>query len=204
MKTFFVFCFLSLFSFSINAQTVAIATEKMNVFYTGLTNSIVIAVEGIADEKLKVSIDNGQITKTERGHYNVIPQRVGSCNIIIEWEGQKIIKPFRVKAIPNPQIEVGKRGGTSINADSFNGMVALIVNFDINGACSVVGYTCTLAGLVDDVKSIKVIGPMSSEVSALLSKAKKGDKVIFSDISVRCPGDLAPRLYKEIVTRIVQ
>ena len=204
MKTVLVFGFLSLFSFSIKAQTVVVAVDKMNVFYVGLNNPVAIAVEGVADEKLKVSSDNGQITKTERGHYNAILERAGTCNITVEWDGQKIIKPFRVKAIPNPRIVVGERDGTYIYAGSFNGMIALIVNFDINASCSVVSYTCTLASLGGDVKSVKVIGPMSPEVSTLLDTAKKGDKVIFSDIAVRCPGDLAPRLYKEIITRIVQ
>jgi hypothetical protein len=36
-----------LFSFSINAQTVVVATDKMNVFYTGVDNPVAIAVEGI-------------------------------------------------------------------------------------------------------------------------------------------------------------
>ena len=204
MKISLVFGFLFLFLFSINAQTVVVAADKMNVFYFGFTNPVAVAVEGVADEKLKVSSDNGLITKTESGHYNAILERVGTCHITVEWDGQKIVKPFRVKAIPNPQIEVGNSDRNSIQAGSFNGMVARVINCDCEARCSVVGYTCTLASLVGDANSIKVVGAMSPEVSKLLNTAKKGDKVIFSDIEVRCPGDTAPRLYKESVTRIVK
>ncbi len=204
MKNLTLFTVFISFLIKIQAQTVVIAADKMNVSYIGLTNPISIAVESVSDEKLKISTDNGKIIRTERGHYMYIPDQIGFGNIIIEWERKKEVKPFRVKAFPNPTIKVGGWTSGYIYADAFNGMVALVDNMDIDAKCSVIGYTCTLVSSSKEAKSVKVVGPINQDISKLLSTSKKGDKVIFSEISVRCPGDNMPRLFKDIITRIVK
>ncbi len=121
MKSFFMVSPLFFFSILLNAQTVVIANDKMNVFYLGIHNPVSVAVEGVADEKIKVSTDNGVIIKKERGRYDAIPDVSGIGNIIIEWEGKKEIKPFKVKAFPDPLIDLGD-WSTGFNPKIFNGI----------------------------------------------------------------------------------
>ena len=203
MKTTLVFCFLSLFLFSINAQTVVVAVDKMNVFYLGVDNPVAIAIEGISDEKLKVTIDNGEIIKKEKGHYIAHLERTGTANIMIEWDDQKVLKTFRVKQIPDPRVIIGSRDRNSC-AHTFNGLIATLDNFDFAAQCKVVSYTCTCNYKNEDAKQAQVNGMTSAEVSRILSHLKKGDKVTFSNIKVMCPGDKVPRFIKDNIVQIIE
>ena len=203
MKTILVFYFLIFFSFSINAQTVVVAVDKMNVFYLGVDNPIAIAIEGVADEKLKVSIDNGEIIKKEIGHYVAHLERTGTANIIIEWDGQKVLKPFRVKQIPDPRVIIASRDRNSC-AYGFTGLIASVENFNFDARCRVVSYTCTCNYKNEDTKQAQVNGITSNEVSRILSNLKKGDKVTFSNIKVMCPGDKVPRFIKDNIVQIIE
>lgn len=192
MKTSLVFSFLILFYFSINAQTVVVAVDKMNVFYLGVDNPVAIGIEGVADEKLKVTTDNGKIIKKEKGRYVAYLERTGIANIIIEWDGQKVLKPFRVKQIPDPRVKYN-----CIELGYFNGLIADLQNFDFDAKCKVISYTCTLVVNNENPKQVKVNGSISDELNLMLSKFKKGDKVIFSDVYVKCHGDKVARLIKD-------
>ncbi len=193
-----------LFSFSLNAQTVVIAADKMNVFYLGVDNPVAVAVESVLNEKLKISTDNGVIIKTEKNDFIVRPERTGIGNIIIEWDGQKVLKPFRVKRIPDPVVKLINKKSYFIEETPINGLIADLENFDFDAICRIVSYTCSVVAENGESRQAKVNGPTSSELSRILSNVKKGDKVIFSGISVRCPGDKVPRLLSESIIRIIK
>jgi hypothetical protein len=89
MKKLSIFTYFLLFLNQIPAQTVAVQAEKMNVFYIGITNSVTIAIEGVADEKIKVTGSGCDISKAGRGQYNVTTSRPGEAIINVEWEGKK-------------------------------------------------------------------------------------------------------------------
>ena len=203
MKTTLAFIFLSLFYFSIKAQTVVVEADKMNVFYLGVDNPIAIAIEGVADEKLKVTIDNGEIIKKERGHYMARLEKTGTANIIVEWDNQKVLKLFRVKQIPDPRVVIGSRD-RNFYVYGFNGLITILDNFDFDAQCRVVSYTCTCNYKNEDSKQAQVTGKISSEVTQLLNNLKKGDKVTFSDIKVTCPGDKVPRFIKDNIVQIIE
>ncbi len=204
MKKFLLVSLLFFLFISLNAQTVVIAADKMNVFYIGVDNPVIVAVEGILSEKLKISTDNGVILKTEKNDFIVRPERTGIGNIIIEWDGQKILKPFRVKRIPDPVVKLINKKSYFIDETPINGLIADLENFDFYAICRIVSYTCSVVPENGENRQAKVNGSTSSELSRILSNVKKGDKVIFSDISVRCPGDKVPRLLSESIIRIIK
>ena len=87
MKNHLFIAFLCTISFA-NAQSVVIAADKMNVFYLGVDNPVAVAVEGISDDKLTVSIDNGTIKRTGRGAYIAHLDSTGIVHIVVEWDGK--------------------------------------------------------------------------------------------------------------------
>jgi hypothetical protein len=85
---------------------VAIALDKMNVFYIGIDNPITIAVPNIPSDKLLVTINNGLI-KGSNGKYIVRVATLGEATITVATikDDRKVLlstQTFRVKRIPDP------------------------------------------------------------------------------------------------------
>ena len=96
--------FAAFIGFLVNsqAQTVAVSAEKMKIFYVGVDNPITIAVEGVADEDIKVSINaDALIRKVNKGQYVVRPLRASEAIITVEWAGKIEVKRFRMKLHPD-------------------------------------------------------------------------------------------------------
>ena len=199
MKKPLFIAFLFTISFA-HAQSVVIAADKMNVFYLGVDNPVAIAVEGISDDKLTVSIDNGTIKRTGRGEYTARLDSTGIAHITVEWDGKKRLMPFRVKPIPDPTIKGLRNPTHGIPKPEFRGLFAVVENFDIDARCSVKSYTFILVPTKGETKKIEVTGSASDEVITLGNNLESGDKVIISNIFVFCPGDKTARVMKDTLT----
>lgn len=102
-----------------NSSAVIAPELNLKVFYIGIDNPVAIAVPGIANDKLFVTIKNGTLTKSD-GKYIVKVSETG--NAIIEVGGE--IKPdeikhfssdtFRIKKIPNPVVCFGNNCSSNI------------------------------------------------------------------------------------------
>ena len=189
MKKLTIFtCFL-LFLNQINAQIVAVQAEKMNVFYIGVTNPVTIAIEVVADEKIKVTGSGCDISKAGRGQYNVTTSIPGEATIHVEWDGKKEEIKFRVKMIPDP-----KNVFTGCNICRPDGIAAVIENMDFDAQCSIQSYTAMYLPKNGDPVQINNTGsPFNTALKNLMMKAKIGDIFEFTNIKTRCPGDSASR-----------
>lgn len=199
MKKSIFFTCLILFLNQITAQTIAVQAEKMNVFYIGITNPVTIAIEGVADEKIKVTALGCDISKAGRGQYNVTTSRPGAATIIVEWDGQKEIRGFRVKMIPNP-----KNIFTGCNICRPDGIAAIIENMDFDFQCSIQSYTAMYLPKNGDPVQINNIGSLfNTTLKNFMAKAKIGDRFEFMDIKVRCPNDCT-NIYSNTLTYLVK
>jgi hypothetical protein len=68
-------------------QITAMELPKMNVLYIGIDNPLKIAVSGIDDSELDVSIDNGQITG-KNGEYSIFVTKPGSSTVTVSHKGK--------------------------------------------------------------------------------------------------------------------
>ena len=131
--------FIAFFGFLINsqAQTVAVSAGKMKIFYVGVDNPITIAVEGVADEDIKVSINaNALILKVNKGQYVVRPLREGEGAITVEWAGKTEIKRFRMYR--HPELKAIFTGCTICRPD---GIQTVFPNMNFDMSCSIMSYT---------------------------------------------------------------
>lgn len=92
--------------FKTTQPPVAIALDKMNVFYIGVDNPITLAVPNIPSDKLLVTINNGLI-KGSNGKYIVRVTTLGETTITVATikDDRKVLlstQTFRVKRIPDP------------------------------------------------------------------------------------------------------
>ena len=199
MKKPLFIAFLFTISFT-NAQSVVIAADKMNVFYLGVDNPVAVAVEGISDDKLTVSIDNGTIKRTGRGEYTAHLDSTGIAHIAVEWDGKKRLMPFRVKPIPDPIIRAFRGPDHGRYKTEFVGVFAILENFDFDARCSVKSYTFTLVRANGEIKQIQVSSSSTDELKTLADNMEKGDKLIISNVFVSCPGDKTVRAMKDTPT----
>jgi hypothetical protein len=112
MKTITLFLLLALSS-GLLAQTqtpvAVVAATKMNVLYKGLDNPVAIAVSGVAQENVVVTITGGTIVKqSEQGEYIIRPAadaKEVKVMVAAKIDGKVISvgqSSFRVKNVPNP------------------------------------------------------------------------------------------------------
>jgi len=103
----FFLVLLSAMTTSIHAQ-VAVEVSQMNVLYIGLPNPIIVAVEGVNHEGLRLSCDRCTIVDSN-GQYIVYVSKRGDMNIYIKHKnGDTLaVKNFRVRSIPKPQLRLG-------------------------------------------------------------------------------------------------
>jgi hypothetical protein len=204
MKNLFSLSFILLFSLHNQAQKSVIALEKMNVMYMGVTNPVSIAVEGVEDNKLKVSIDNGSIVKNADGGYNVNTARTGLAIVSIEWQGGKAEKKFKVKPLPDPLVKVFDSLNTNIYETSIFGLIAYYEGFDWEVPCSITSYTMTRTTKKGETSSVIINGSQRGEAQRLIRVAQIGDTYIYSDIKCKCSGDTSPRLLSGTITRVIK
>ena len=187
MKKITFFAIFIGFLINSQAQTVAVSAEKMKIFYMGVDNPITIAVEGVADEDIKVSINaNAFIQKINKGQYVVRTTREGECAITVEWACKTEVKKFRMKFFPDV-----KAVFTGCSICRPDGIQAVFLNMNFDMSCSIMSYTVIYLPKNNGERAYIVNkgGAFNPSVSSLMAKAKVGDKFDFFEIRAICPGE---------------
>ncbi|WP_052594843.1 GldM family protein [Aureispira sp. CCB-QB1] len=179
--------------------TLAVAADKMNVFYIGVENPITVAASGLDHNNLSIKSEGAIITQQGNGHYTVTCQKPGQATITVtnKSTGQSQTANFRVKRIPDPVVVLANKMNGLIGSGEFKaqpGLVARLNNFDMDLRCAIQSYTLYYACKSCDVLEYKGIGGrFTGTIADVIKKAKPGDQYAFADIKVRCPGDIIGR-----------
>ncbi|MBL7817332.1 MAG: hypothetical protein JNL70_20160 [Saprospiraceae bacterium] len=186
------------FEYEVGEKSATVSAEKMNVFYIGVDNPIAVSAAGVSSNELKVNCTGCEsINRVNDNNYNVRVNRPGEAIITLSAGSMNVQKKFRVKPIPDPvaQTTSKKKGGVVNNGEmrAFNGLVALLENFDFDARCSIQSYVCVRLQKREDPQQANVTGPTNPEVERLCRSANPGDQYQFFQIRGRCPGDVAAR-----------
>lgn len=91
------------FSYIVGEQSVAVAADKMNVFYVGVDNPLSLSAAGVPSTKIKVAATGADLTKVSNGKYIVKPKKIGTSMITVSGGGlDPATFEYRVKRIPDP------------------------------------------------------------------------------------------------------
>jgi gliding motility-associated protein GldM len=188
-------------TYMVAAPSVAVEPEKMNVFYIGVENPVVVSAAGVSPTDLQVSISGGggKIVPKGGGKYIVTVTTPGECKISVSAKTKDGVKPqgppkvFRVKRIPDPLPKIaGKLANgvlelPKVQVLSINSVGVEIPGFDFDVKLTVVEFTFSAfsKGLL---KEIKCNGPnISAEAKAFLQSLGPGGKCYFENIKVKAP-----------------
>ncbi len=184
---------------------VAMEVVKMNVFYIGVDNPIRVAVEGVPTNELILKLEGKGTISGGDGNYNVVVSQPGEVIITILRLQGNVETPishqkYRVKRIPDPAPMIGNtfRGGviTKEKLLEAKGIQAVLVNFDFDAFCEVVGFKVTILPKAKmDALTVVAYGPdLPQAAREYVEKLSgDGDAIFFDDIKVKCPGDAAAR-----------
>lgn len=122
---------------------VVISPTKMNVFYEGVENPVLISVPGLTSSQLDISITNGPkpVRKGDEYMVKVNPGTAGGKSKVsvfatIDGKSQKVGEmDFRIKSIPPPIAKVGGINEGKINKNRLlaeSGVFAEMEDFDFD------------------------------------------------------------------------
>lgn len=192
-----------------NEETIAIALDRMNVFYVGIDNPITVAMSGVGVDELKLKGSEGLSLESKgKGQYVVTCTQPGKATITVTHTGSQKSKEFnfRVKRIPDPVVHLGgKRDGVAGSGwfKAQSGLIASIKNFDMYGGCKIQRYTLyyTCKGC-EPLQFTGTEGRFSGAIREVILRAKPGDQYAFTNVQVRCPGDAVGRRLNGLAFKI--
>jgi gliding motility-associated protein GldM len=182
-------------SYTVGSPTGAsVSADAVKVFYIGLDNPITVSGGNVGDEKVNVSMTNGQLTKTAPGKYIVRPGKAGTNAVVsVVADGKPSTFEFKVKDVPDPVAKVGLNKGGRMRVNDFKaqtGVRADLENFVFEGVkFNITGYTIVLTGAGFPVLQFRdVKGASFSSIQDLIEKCKPGTTVTIDNISASGPG----------------
>jgi len=170
----------------------SVSADAVKVLYIGLDNPLSVSGGNVGDERVKASIDNGELVKQGNGKYVARPKSTGTANVTLDIDGKPTAFPFRVKRVPDPVAMVGKSKGGQMGVNEFKaqyGVRAELENFVFEGVkFNVSSYTIVLTGAnFPNLQFRQVQGDSFDKVRDLIEKAKAGTTVSIDEIKAVGP-----------------
>jgi len=201
------------FEFEVGQPSIAVAADKMNVFYVGVKNPVTVSAAGINSNAINVKMTGeGQasIERVKGSSYSVVAKKPtgNKFTYVTVTGGPKPVKvPFRVKRIPDPVpalapgIHEGNMGNGTFKA--YQGVIAELKNFDFDARCNIQEYDLVrIASRQDPVTAPNKGAKYNTKAKRLVTQAKPGDTYYFRNIKGKCPGDPAGRNLPSMVFTI--
>jgi gliding motility-associated protein GldM len=187
--------FLNFQLYSQIENSVVVSADKMNILYIGIDNPVSVAALGIASDKLKVSISNGNITGSN-GKYIVQP--LGGSESIIDVSAE--VKPgdikkvgsvvFKNKRIPDPSPCIGNYCNTSLYITKEELLKSTIVNVSLNMPFEIkfeiVSFVFSYLGENKNKVDIPVSGNrFTQDIINSINKMNDGGELFIENIKVK-------------------
>lgn len=172
-----------------------VSPTSMNLFYRGVENPVEIAVSGVAPEKLKVSMTNGNISGT-KGAFKVMPGKDKECIISVSADMDGKIQrfgetKFRVKNVPDPKASfAGSFGGTVklSQLKATQAMIAKLENFEFEGVkFDIVSYDVSAVIKGNLITKSNPGARVSENLKQIINNLRSGNKFYFENIKAKGP-----------------
>ena len=186
------------FKYEVGQRSVAVSLDKMNVFYIGVENPVSVSAAGVSSNEVKVNASGVNIANKGGGHFVVTASTPGEATLTVSGGGATSSFKYRVKRIPDPVPYLGaQKQNANMNNGTFKaqgGIAAVLLNFDFDAKCDVVGFEVTyLPKRQDPITKINSGARWSGDVGDIIQRARPGDSYFFDDVKCKCPGDAVAR-----------
>lgn len=189
---------------------VSATVVRGEVFYIGIDNYLDLEASGIAAKDLEVTTPNvlHTIQYTNNNRYLVRCTRAGRMTIDIRDKrtGKRAQTTILVKRIGDPVVRLGKSDGGAMRAAYFRvqaGLIARIDGMDMVGQCRIQSFELYYrTNRQDPVQLRQNGGRFTGAIRQVVRQANAGDQYAFTNVVVRCPGDVVGRRLNGLVFNI--
>lgn len=191
-------------SFSVGEPSVTISNTDLNIMYREYENQFSISVPGVANDKVKVSVNGAAVTR--KGSFWVIKPGKESKQVTIsvqaELEGKLQAmgsQTYRVKELPKPSAffksgETEYSDGNISRSALLNPNSQVIASYGPDGLLDlpfkVTSFKVNINGVMSEVRGDK----FTQQQLQQLGKLKKGAIVVITDIRAKGPNGEEKRL----------
>jgi hypothetical protein len=196
-----------------------ISAGKKNTLWMGVENHVTVKLNGISHKDIEVKVSGGSVRATEtEGEYAItLPKEMKEGEMakisVIKTKSKESIgsSTFNVKnLVPKAVLTNGKSEG-SIGSGELRIQTAVIVMFkdaDMNVVkekCQITQFTftCYPGFKRADPVACTNIGSKFDEIALqLIQMPISGDKIAFTGVRGKCPGDIVDRVFNDLTFRI--
>lgn len=178
-------------TYQVAKPSAVVSADRMNVLYIGVPNPISVSAPGIAKEKMKVTMEGGEISGSA-GHYIATVTNIGKAVFTVSGDiggGKTQVlgsTEYRTKRIPPPVPQfAGKSSGTTsaANIKAQDRLFADLKGFDFDAKFNIVRFNMlVIKPRQDAITKTGTSGLLSADVKSALNAVTPGTTVIFSDI----------------------
>ncbi|MFA5815806.1 MAG: gliding motility protein GldM [Bacteroidales bacterium] len=180
------------------------APTKMNAFYKGVANPLMINAIGASAKDIKVEMTNADIRQVGDFQYEVSPRKaegeaVLTVTAIINGRTQTYPpQRYRLYKVPDPTAKVGGKNGGKIEKNVLQvqtGVVAELADFLFDMKFEVKGFKVTVSSAGSFVQDEPSNNALFTENQKKLIKGRKlNDRVIINDIIAVGPDGITRQL----------
>lgn len=178
----------------------AIQVEDANVLYLSEDNKLTISVPGMSNDQLRVTSDNGTLTKSGSS-WIAKPTKLGEMNISVYNASNSLIdkKPFRVRRLPDPtpyfeyadanKNVVRYKSGTRITRNAMLAVSSLRASIDdglLDRQFTVLSFNVvTYSNIGNRISSPSSGGNFTEDQMKLIRQLDRGRTLLITDVKVR-------------------
>lgn len=187
-------------SYMVAKPSFAVSPTKMNVFYIGVANPVDISVAGAAPTNVVATLaGSGRIDNKGQGHYEVFVTGGTECTVNVAVKDPKggstksmgAGAKFRIRKVPSPVAKfAGIKGDGSVTKGAVEAAMGCVADledfvFDLKFPVTKWQMSMSVNGLFQEEKSNS--SGVSAGMKTMISKAKKGSRIIIEDVYVQAP-----------------
>lgn len=184
-------------SFYVAQPSANVSATKMNVFYRGVDNPVMISAAGVPKADLRYDIKgDGQIANTANGLVvkGLRNKSVQKVTINVRDKSNKMLgsQEFRVKDLPNPEISVRnmtEKGAVARQSFLVNPYILCelpeYVNFDYK--YKVIGFSMVINKNGDTFIKHSNSNQLTQDMKDYIGSVRKNTMIVFTDIQVQGP-----------------
>jgi gliding motility-associated protein GldM len=196
------------FEYIVAPPSLSVSATKMNVFYIGVDNPVMISAGGVSPDQIQASITNGSISRNG-AEWVVRPATPGKASVAVTAKlGDKMKSmgavEYRVKTVPSPEAFIANTSSGSVSKDLVLASGAIIPrmppDFEFNLNFQILSFKFS-GNRKGDVFDLPGNGnSLTSQMKDFIRGSRRGDKVILEDIMARGPDGKTRKLNPIVLT----
>jgi gliding motility-associated protein GldM len=196
------------FDYIVAPPSLSVSATKMNVFYIGVDNPVMISAGGVSPDQINASITNGSIARNG-GEWVVRPATVGKASVSVSAKLGDRMKSmgaveYRVKNVPSPEAFIANTNGGAVSKDLVIASGAIIprmpadFEFNLNFVVTTFKFSGNRKGDIQDYTSNN--NSLTPQMKEFIKGARRGDKIILEDIFAKGPDGKTRKLNSIVLT----